>query len=144
MSDQLIADEWTLLRLAYRYAEAVDRRWSQALAALFTEDGVIARSGAEWRGRAQLLGIPARLDGLYAATLHTVRNQTARVVDDSAAGETYSVAYHLKRPENGKQERIDWGIRYQDSFVRMDGKWLFSRRELIVDWIETTALPVEP
>ena len=142
MSDALSADEWALYRLANLYAQAVDRRRPEALAALFTPDGQIVRGDSAWRGRDHILGIPARLDGLYASTFHTVRNQTAAVSGDTAEAETYSVAYHLKRPENGTQTRIDWGIRYQDRFVRQDGQWLFASRELIVDWVETTELPV--
>jgi uncharacterized protein (TIGR02246 family) len=143
VSDEAAADEWALYRLANLYARAVDRREPEALAALFTPDGQIVRGESGWRGREHILGIPARLDGLYASTFHTVRNQTSVVSGDTAEAETYSVAYHLKRPENGKQVRVDWGIRYQDRFVRHDGQWLFARRELIVDWVETTELPIQ-
>jgi uncharacterized protein (TIGR02246 family) len=144
MSESAPQDEWALYRLANLYAQAVDRRNAEALASLFTENGVIDRSGNAWRGRTQILGFPSRLDGLYASTLHTVRNQTVTITGDTAEGETYAVAYHLKRPEGGKQVRIDWGIRYQDRFMRQDGAWLFAKRELIVDWVETTELPVAP
>jgi uncharacterized protein (TIGR02246 family) len=144
LSAATIADEQAIFRLAHLYARAVDRRDAETLAALFIEDGVIDRSGNAWRGRAALRGIPARLDGLYASTLHTVRNQTATVDGDTAEGETYSIACHLRRPENGKQVRIDWGIRYQDRFARENGAWLFAKRELIVDWVETTELPIAP
>jgi hypothetical protein len=136
-----LSDEWDLLRLAMRYAEAVDRRRPEALAALFTADGVIARGDLAWRGRAQLLGIPERLDRLYQSTFHTVLNQTVTVYGDRAEGETYAVAYHLGKPAEGLQVRRDWAIRYQDRFVRQDGAWLFARRDLIVDWEETTTLP---
>lgn len=144
MSGDVTADEQAIFRLAHLYARSVDRRDGESLAALFIEDGVIDRSGNAWRGRTALRSIPARLDGLYASTLHTVRNQTVTIDGDKAEGETYSVACHLKRPEDGKQVRIDWGIHYQDQFARENGAWLFAKRELIVDWIETTELPVAP
>jgi uncharacterized protein (TIGR02246 family) len=137
-------DEQAIFRLAHLYARAVDRRNAEDLVALFTEDGIIDRSGNAWRGRDAMRGIPARLDGLYASTLHTVRNQTVEIDGDTAEGESYSVAMHLKRPEGGTQTRIDWGIRYQDQFVRQGVSWLFAKRELIVDWVETTELPAAP
>ena len=138
-------DEQAIFRLAHLYARAVDRRNGEDLVALFTEDGVIDRKGTvAWVGREAMRGIPGRLDGLYAATLHTVRNQTVAIDGDSAEGETYSVAMHLKRPEGSTQTRIDWGIRYQDRFTRQGASWLFAKRELIVDWVETTELPVSP
>ena len=31
-------------------------------------------------------------------------------------------------------------LRYYDTFVKVDGKWLFAERLLYVDWIEERAL----
>jgi len=138
-----IADEQTLLQLAYRYAQAVDRRDADALVSVFTEDGIIARPGSVWQGHEKLRGIIARLNTLYGSTLHTVRNQTAVIDGDMAQGETYCVAMHILNSADGKRTRMDMGIRYQDSFVRQDGVWRFARRELIVDWVENTELAAE-
>jgi uncharacterized protein (TIGR02246 family) len=68
-----IADEQALLQLAYRYAEAVDRRDADALVSVFTEDGIIARPGSVWQGHEKLRGIIARLNTMYGTTLHTRR-----------------------------------------------------------------------
>lgn len=141
VSGGTIADEQALLHLANRYAQAVDRRDANALVSLFTADGGIDRPGASWRGHEQLRGIVARLTTLYASTFHTVRNQTTVIDGTIAQGETYSVAMHILN-STGKRTRMDMGIRYQDRFVRQDGVWLFARRELIVDWVETTELPI--
>ncbi len=141
MSAKAYADERILLNLAVRYAQAVDRRDADALISLFTADGVIERPGAAWQGHEQLRAIVARLTERYASTFHTVRNQLATIEGDSAQAETYSVAMHMMPRATGPQTRMDMGIRYQDSFVRENGTWLFSRRELIVDWVETTELP---
>ena len=137
-----VVDEHGLLRLAALYAHAVDRRDADALVSLFVEDGIIERPGASWRGHEKLRGIVARLNTLYASTFHTVRNQTTSIDGATAQAETYSVAMHILKSTDGNRTRMDMGIRYQDSFVRQDGVWLFARRELIVDWVETTALPV--
>jgi uncharacterized protein (TIGR02246 family) len=136
-----IIDENALLELAYRYAQAVDRRDGDALASVFTEDGIIARPGSVWQGHEKLRGIIARLNTLYGSTLHTVRNQTAVIDGDTAQAETYCVAMHILNSADEKRTRMDMGIRYQDSFVRQDGGWRFARRELIVDWVENTELP---
>jgi len=31
-------------------------------------------------------------------------------------------------------------LRYDDSFVKTDGEWLFAERKLFVDWVEERAL----
>ena len=143
VSEGTIADESALLQLAYRYAQAVDRRDADALVSVFTEDGIIARPGSVWQGHEKLRGIIARLNTLYGTTLHTVRNQTAVIDGDNAQGETYCVAMHILNSADGQRTRMDMGIRYQDSFVRQDGVWRFARRELIVDWVENTELAQE-
>jgi uncharacterized protein (TIGR02246 family) len=142
VSAAAITDEQALLHLANRYAQAVDRRDADALAALFTADGGIDRPGSSWRGHDQIRAIVVRLTTLYASTFHTVRNQAVTIDGDTAEGETYCVAMHMMPLDNGIQKRMDMGIRYQDRFVRENGAWLFAVRELIVDWVETTELPV--
>jgi uncharacterized protein (TIGR02246 family) len=143
MSGGTIADEQALLHLANRYAQAVDRRDADALVSAFTEDGIIERPGSVWQGHEKLRGIIARLNTLYGSTFHTVRNQTAVIDGDTAQAETYCVGMHILNSTDGKRMRMDMGIRYQDSFVRQDGVWRFARRELIVDWVETTELSAE-
>jgi uncharacterized protein (TIGR02246 family) len=143
VSGGTIADENALLQLAHRYAQAVDRRNADALVSLFTEDGIIERPGSLWQGHEKLRGIIARLNTLYGSTFHTVRNQTTVIDGATAQGETYSVAMHILNSADKKRTRMDMGIRYQDSFVRQDGVWLFAKRELIVDWIEHTELTPE-
>src|SRR5271169_4070194 len=118
-----IADENSLLQLAYRYAQAVDRRDAEALVSLFTEDGIIERPGSVWQGHEKLRGIIARLNTLYGSTFHTVRNQTTVIDGTTAQGETYCVAMHILNSADSKRVRMDMGIRYQDSFVRQDGVW---------------------
>jgi hypothetical protein len=34
-------------------------------------------------------------------------------------------------------------IRYVDTFAKLDGRWLFSERKLMVDWTETCVLNAE-
>jgi uncharacterized protein (TIGR02246 family) len=140
VSTGTLTDEWALLQLACRYAEAVDRRDAEALTSVFAADGIIERPGSLWQGHEQLRGIIARLNTLYAGTFHTVRNQTVTIAGDAAEGETYCVAMHMMPPGDGPPKRMDMGIRYQDQFVRQGGTWLFARRQLIVDWVETTEL----
>src|ERR1700750_3452773 len=113
-----LADERALLQVAYRYAQAVDRRDADGLVSVFTEDGIIARPGSIWQGHEKLRGIIIRLNTMYGNTLHTVRNQTATIEGDSAEGETYCVAMHILKTDDDKRTRMDMSIRYQDSFVR--------------------------
>jgi hypothetical protein len=38
------------------------------------------------------------------------------------------------------RSRLAAHLRYDETFVKLDGAWLFAERKLYVDWIETKAL----
>lgn len=137
----LMEDEWAMRKLAVLYARAADRNDPEGFAALFTEDGVIEGTGYLITGRAEIAKNPGMLRRMFHSTFHTVLNQTVEIDGDAAEGETYCVASHVNHPADGKYSKLDWAIRYQDRFRRVDGRWLFSYRKLIVDWTETA--PVE-
>ena len=54
-------------------------------------------------------------------------------------GESYCLAHHLTIDDDKRQLMIA-ARRYHDTFVKMDGSWLFAERLLYVDWIEERAL----
>jgi len=133
--------------LVERYAQAVDRHDGAAVAELFTDDGVLAtwmepdtsKSTGDHNGRA---AIAKAVDGLsrYEATHHTISSHTANLEGVHASGETMCTAHHVIASGKTKQDRVLY-IRYVDTFVRTSGPWLFSRREVRVQWVST--LPVD-
>jgi hypothetical protein len=140
--DALFKDEWELRRLTLRYAQAMDRKQPDVLEQIFTEDGEIESAFRAQRGIQEILGIPEMLKSMYAGTMHTVHNQTVTVTGDTAEGETYCVAYHLKHPKDGKHMRFDYGIKYQDKFRRVNGAWRFTRRYLQIEWTQLSDVKV--
>ena len=138
-TDTLMRDEWEIRKLAVNYAHAVDRGDGAGFAALFTEDAAVEGPGFKVKGYDQLFSNPGMLKQMYTSTMHTVMNQTVVIAGDTAAGETYCIAYHVNKPdENGQYTRLDWAIRYQDKYVRRGGKWLYTRRLLLVEWTEVS------
>lgn len=140
-TDQQMRDEWEIRKMAMAYARTVDRGDGAGFAALFTEDAAIDGPGFHVQGYDQLFGNPGALKQMYASTMHTVMNQTVTIAGDTAEGETYCIAYHVNRPDaEGKTTRLDWAIRYQDKYVRRDGKWLYTHRQLLVEWTEVSTV----
>lgn len=140
-TDQQMRDEWEIRKMAMAYARTVDRGDGAGFAALFTEDAAIDGPGFHVQGYDQLFGNPGALKQMYASTMHTVMNQTVTIAGDTAEGETYCIAYHVNRPDaDGKTTRLDWAIRYQDKYVRRDGKWLYTHRQLLVEWTEVSTV----
>lgn len=146
------ADRLAIATLAARYAQAVDRRDATALASLFTPDvvfvlppelnGTDARS--ELRGRQAVVLSVMTAVSRNLATRHVVEQQVIDIDSpDLAHAETYCTAHHIYARKDGhRDKRI--AIRYQDTFARTEGTWLFSRRDLVIDFAENVpvSLPV--
>jgi hypothetical protein len=76
----------------------------------------------------------------YDATTHFVgQNTIFTLTGDRATGETYCLAHHVKA-DGGKRRLMVASLRYLDTFVKIDGAWLFAERLLYVDWLEERAL----
>src|SRR5580698_1496803 len=115
--------------------------------ALFTEDAHFVvymnakdpKPSMELHTRAALAPVFADLNK-YAATMHFVGQSTIfSLADDRATGEAYTLAHHLTI-DGGERRLMIAALRYSDTFVKMDGAWLFAERLLYVDWIEERAL----
>ena len=76
----------------------------------------------------------------YAATTHFVGQSTIfTLTADRGTGETYCLAHHVTI-EGGKRRLMVASLRYLDTFVKIDGSWLFAERLPYVDWLEERAL----
>jgi uncharacterized protein (TIGR02246 family) len=144
MADTLSqADDRRQIRdLGLRYAQAVDQRDADKLAALFVEDGLLDGSGYESRGHEAIRKIPPMLSRRYQATFHSVQNHLIELDGDQASGEVYALSHHLQRKEDGSLTDFVMVMRYQDRYVRQGDGWRFAHRHILVDWTETR--PAEP
>ena len=84
---------------------------------------------------------PSRLKERFAPGYHyhvssrVDLSGTLTLPGDKATGEAYTLAHHLTIDGETRQLMIA-ALRYYDSFVKVDGAWLFAERLLYVDWIE--------
>jgi ketosteroid isomerase-like protein len=137
------ADRLAIRELVEAYAHCADRRDAKRQMALFTADAhfVVYMNAKdpipsqELRSREQLAPVFADLNK-YAATMHFLGQTTIlTLTGDRGTGETYCMPHHLTI--EGKNRRLMIAaLRYYDTFVKMDGTWLFAERLLYVDWLE--------
>ena len=126
------------------YAYAVDQRDEPMLTALLTPDAALIRPASMvGRGEPAALsgvGLPGQILGAVAH-LHSTRHAVAQQVLMGAGttitvqAETYCTAHHIYAKDDAHRDNR-MHVRYQDTFVRQDGRWWISRRELNVDFIE--------
>src|SRR6266478_2380752 len=122
------ADRLAIRELVEAYAHCADRR-----------DAKGQTPSQELHSREALAPVFAELNK-YDATTHFVGQSTVfTLTPDRATGEAYCLAHHV-RVDGGKHRLMVASLRYLDTFVKIDGAWLFSERRLYVDWIEERAL----
>ena len=147
MSPTEAADRLAIRELVEAYAHCADRRDAKGQMALFMPDThFVVYMNAKDPTPSQELHTREALapvfDDLnkYAATMHFVGQSTIlTLTNDRATGEAYTLAHHLTI-DGAKRRLMIAALRYNDSFVKTNGEWLFSERLLYVDWIEERAL----
>jgi len=141
------ADRLAIRDLIEAYAHCADRRDATGQMALFTPDTrfvVFMNSkdptpSQEVHGRDALAPVFADLNQ-YDATTHFLGQSTVlTLTDDRGTGETYCLAHHVT-VDGDKRRLMVASLRYLDTFVKLDGVWLFAERRLYVDWLEVRAL----
>jgi hypothetical protein len=140
------ADRLALRELFDAYAHCADRRDAGGQKALFTDDSVFAvymdGDGSEptyvLNGREALTPVFEDLNR-YETTTHFNGQSTVTLDGDSATGESYTIAHHVYT-EDGNRKIMIASLRYLDTFTKIDGRWYFAERKLILDWSETRSM----
>jgi hypothetical protein len=128
------------------YAHCADRRDAEAQKALFTPDArfTVFMDGADsaqsyvLEGRDALDPVFADLNR-YDATMHFNGQSMITIDGDRATGESYTIAHHVYREDDTRQIMVAW-LRYVDAFAKIDSRWYFAERKLILDSSETRPL----
>jgi ketosteroid isomerase-like protein len=128
--------------LAHRYAAAVDDRDVDAVAALFTDDGVlaVARPPKHLDPVVEHVG-PAGVREAMAALSVVPRtfHEVVGAVYDGTTGRIACVAHHVVE-RDGVVTDVVWHLRYRDSYVETTDGWRFARREVHVDLVSSHPL----
>jgi hypothetical protein len=141
-------DRLAIRELFDAYAHCADRRDAEGQKALFTKDTrfavYMAGEGTDATyvldGREALTPVFADLNR-YDVTTHFNGQSTVVLDGDRATGESYTFAHHLYHDGDDRKIMIA-ALRYLDTFARIDGRWYFAERNLMLDWSETrTSIP---
>jgi hypothetical protein len=147
VSPEEAADRLAIRELVEAYAHCADRRDAKGQMALFTANThFVVYTNAkdptpsqEVHSRDALAPVFVDLNQ-YVATMHLLGQTTIlTLTSDRGTGETYCMPHHLTIAGEKRRLMIA-ALRYTDTFVKMDGVWLFAERQLYVDWIEERPL----
>jgi hypothetical protein len=129
-----LEDEREIRELLIRYAVCLDRRDFAGYSALFTEDGHWYGRAGDVRGRAAIEQMlldsfgPTPEGFVNTSNFHLMTNFLIEVDGDNARAD--SRITYFARGENDRPVPMLAG-RYEDEFVRVDGRWLFASRQVI-------------
>jgi hypothetical protein len=141
------ADRLAIRELIESCAHRADRRDAKGQMALFTADthfvgymnAKAPKPSQELNSREALAPVFADLNK-YAATMHFLGQTTIlTLTNDRGTRETYCLPHHLT-VDGDKRQLMIAGLRYYDTFLKVDSPCLFAERPLYVDWIEERIL----
>ena len=147
ISPEEAADRLAIRELVEAYAHCADRREAKGQMSLFTEDTHFVvfmnakdpKPSMDLHSREALAPVFADLNK-YDATTHFVGQSTIfTLTADRATGEAYCLAHHVT-VDGAKRRLMVASLRYLDTFVKINGAWLFAERLLYVDWVDERAL----
>jgi SnoaL-like domain len=141
------ADRLAIRELIEAYAHCADRRDAKGQMALFTADTHFvvymnakdSKPSFDLHSREALAPVFADLNQ-YDATTHFVGQSTiVTLTNDRGTGEAYCLAHHVTI-QGGSRRLMVASLRYNDTFVKLDGVWLYAERLLYVDWVDERGL----
>ena len=141
------AHRLSIRELVEAYAHCADRRDANGQMALFTADTHFVvymnakdpTPSLDLHSREALAPVFADLNK-YAATTHFMGQSTiVTLTHDRATGEGYCLAHHVT-VDGATRRLMVASLPYLDTFVKIGEAWLFSERQLYVDWIDERPL----
>src|SRR5580700_3490557 len=115
-----------IAELLARYAFAIDDHDFDALGELFAPDARFGSPGSTHVGREAIVANYRALGELYPITLHEARGFVLEFLDDDhARGEVLGFSEQASGANT-----VVTSFRYDDEYVRLDGRWRFASRQV--------------
>jgi hypothetical protein len=121
--------------LQARYLFSLDFHDPDLYVSTFTEDGVLDYGSGEVKGRQAIKDVIARMPSpkpvagkRAGAARHNISNIVIKVEGNKAASRSYWFHYSNDNPD--RRGVFDGFGHYEDELVKVNGKWLFTKRKI--------------
>jgi hypothetical protein len=123
------------------YCRGIDRLHAPSIEAAFHPGAILEGYGVGEPVTIEVFvtNVLASLREKFAATQHRLSNVTIELDGDQALVESYVLAYHIARRDDGRT-LITFNGRYIDQFEQRDGDWRIARRQLRIDWSDISPM----
>lgn len=135
----LVQDQLALKRLVDDFSVLADRKDVAGQMELFTDDATVTsyRSGQAGRplvGKDSIGTAFANFLDLFDVVYHHNGQQTVEIDGDEATGVAYCLVVLIRQDAEGQSVKRTMGVRYDDRYRRVDGKWLIAERRSYFEW----------
>lgn len=137
---QQLEDRIAIKELVDTFSNLADVKDIKTQIQLFTEDATVEATHNNkivmtLKGRDQIGKAFENYLNLFETVYHTNGQLTLDINEDRATGTTYCLVV-LIGDEKGKKMKTTSGFHYKDSYVRLNGHWLISKRTSTVSWTQ--------
>ena len=142
MNNTEIANRLELKNLVDTFSTLADTKEVDAQLDLFKEDAVVASYQGdnlvgEFEGKEAIgQGFSGYLN-LFHTVYHINGQQTLDFTDEEHAKGISYCQVVLIREEDGKDVMLTQGVRYSDTYEKVDGRWLIANRKSTFMWSKT-------
>ena len=143
-TDTSIKDKLELKELVDVFSNLADTKQIAEQVQLFTEDATVDsyRDGklvSSLKGRKELEERFGAFLNLFEVVYHMNGQQVVTIDGDKATGVCYCQVV-LIRADNGTRSISTQGVRYNDEYVRRNGRWMIARRTSNFVWTDNRTL----
>ncbi len=132
---QTLADKAAVQEVVWRYLVGADRRDFGLMASSYAADATVNFPSVTCEGLDAIIDHCRGVERL-AGTWHLVGTQAIDIHEDSATVETYSTVWYRSVSTERTVDLIK-GLRYLDTMVRKEGRWLIQHQVITEDWGRT-------
>ena len=133
MNTQQLIERQALKDLVDTFSNLADEKRVAEQMPLFTEDAQVTtyiggQLFADMTGRAEIEKVFSDFLANFHTVYHLNGQHTVIFTSETTAEAINYCAVKLVGEQDGKQVLQDHSVRYQDRYVKQDGKWLISKR----------------
>ena len=122
-----LEDRFAIIDLCSVYNYTVDQADGEGWAATFTEDGVFAGPAGQAEGREALVAFCGQLAEAFPGGMHFTDNHLFEIEGDTCQHKCF-LDFKVPSPDGSVASVL---LGYEDVIVKVDGEWLFQRRDVV-------------
>ncbi len=127
MANISLEDRFAIIDLCSVYNYTVDQADGEGWAATFTEDGIFNGPAGQAEGREALVAFCGQLAEAFPGGMHFTDNHLFELDGDTCQHKCF-LDFKVPSPDGSVASVL---LGYEDIVVKVDGEWLFKRRDVV-------------